>query len=133
MQQNNSTRFLVSEKDACSITKLFFNAPLHVHKSTLEKCSPTSTSNTILNLCSPLNMHIQSTFENNVTLTFCLGLMHAELPHTIRLPSLMLIALAIFLLQCRHKYIHKDATDHPRIPISPTWVMSTAIQRSVWY
>jgi len=79
----------------------------------------------ITNITSKLSSHINLTthaghaFDNHVNFTFdflTLGIKHAEqLPRTVCLPSLALIAQVIFLLEHGHTQIHKvtDATDHP--------------------
>jgi len=58
-----------------------------------------------------------SAFDNCVTFTFdllTLGSLHAvQLPCTVCLPSLLLIAQAIFLLYCGHTDRVTDATDNP--------------------
>jgi len=66
-------------------------------------------------------MHTEtgSTFVNHVTLTFSvltLQSVHAKrLPYAVFLPTLVLIAQAFFLLECKHTDTHTvtDTTERP--------------------
>ena len=70
---------------------------------------------------------VMDIFCNRVTLTFDLltsGLMHAErLPCSIRVPSLVLIAQAVFLLECGQTDRQTRVNAIPTPAAMPAWVM----------